>query len=58
MGGNNKQGENYRLQKKQNNGLMNIESRLLQQTPGNKDTVPNKWTKFYEIKTILIGNFN
>jgi hypothetical protein len=35
-GGNNKQGANYRLQEKQNIGLTNIKSKLLQQTPGNK----------------------
>jgi hypothetical protein len=35
-GGNKKQGANYRLQKKLNNGLMKIKSRLLQQTLGNK----------------------
>jgi hypothetical protein len=59
-GGNNKQGANYRLQKKQNNGLTNIQSKLLQQTLGNKDTVRNKWMtpfvreEFYEIKEIVI----
>jgi hypothetical protein len=31
-GGNNKQGANYRLQMKHNNGLTNIKSKLLQQT--------------------------
>jgi hypothetical protein len=41
-GENNKQGANCRLQMKQNNGLTNIKSKLLQQTPGNKDTVRNK----------------
>jgi hypothetical protein len=34
----------YRLQKKQNNGITNIKPKLLQQTPGNKDTVRNNWT--------------
>jgi hypothetical protein len=43
-GGNSKQGANYRLQKKQNNGLTNIKCKLLQQTHGNKNTVQNKWT--------------
>jgi hypothetical protein len=53
IGGNNKQGANYRLQKKQNNGLTNIESRLLQQTQ--VDDAPCEVKEFYEIKEILIG---
>jgi hypothetical protein len=47
-GGNNKQGTNYRLQKKQNNGLTNIKSKLLQQT--HVDDVPCEVKEFYEIK--------
>jgi hypothetical protein len=33
-----------KLQTKQNNGLTNIKSKLLQQRLGNKGTVWNKWT--------------
>jgi hypothetical protein len=51
-GGNNKQGANYRLQKKQNNGLTNIESKLLQQTQ--VDDAPCEVKEFYESKEILI----
>jgi hypothetical protein len=47
-GGNNKQGANYRLQTKQNNGLTNIESKLLQQTQ--VDDAPYEVKEFYEIK--------
>jgi hypothetical protein len=42
--GGKKQGANYRLQKKQNNGLNEYKTKLLQRTPGNIDTVRNKWT--------------
>jgi hypothetical protein len=47
-GGNNKQGANYMLQKKQNNGLTNIESKLLQQPQVDDD--PCEVKKNYEIK--------
>jgi hypothetical protein len=59
-GGNNKQGSNYRLQKKQNNGLTNIKSKLLQQTLGKRyslkqaDDAPCEVKEFYEIMEILI----
>jgi hypothetical protein len=51
-GGNNKQGANYRLQKKPNNVLTNIKSRLLQQTQ--VDDAFCEVKEFYEIKEILI----
>jgi hypothetical protein len=60
-GRNNKQGANYRLQTKQNNGLTNIKSKLLQQTPGNKkqvDDAPCEVEEYYEIKEILIEYCN
>jgi hypothetical protein len=49
----------YRLQTKQNNGLTDIKSKLLQQTPGNKiqfETSGRRplWGEFYEIMGILI----
>jgi hypothetical protein len=47
-GGKSKQGANYRLQKKQNNGLMNVKSKLLQQTQ--VDDAPCEVKEFYEIK--------
>jgi hypothetical protein len=47
-GGNNKQGANYRLQTKQNNGLTNIKRKLLQQTQ--VDDAPCEVKEFYEIK--------
>jgi hypothetical protein len=47
-GGNNKQKANYRLQEKQNSGLTNIKSKLLQQTQ--VDDAPCEVKEFYEIK--------
>jgi hypothetical protein len=48
----------WRLQTKENNGLTNIKSKLLQQTTENKkqvDDAPCEVKEFYEIKDILIG---
>jgi hypothetical protein len=42
-----------------NNGLIKIKSKLLQQTLGNKIQFETSGgEEFYEIKKILIGNFN
>jgi hypothetical protein len=46
--GGNKQGANYRLQKKQNNGLTNTKSNLLQQTQ--VDYAPCEVKEFKKIK--------
>jgi hypothetical protein len=59
-GGNNKQGANYRLQMKQNNGLTNIKiscyNKHLEIRYSSKqvDDAPCEVKEFYEIKEILI----